>query len=631
MKPRDPGSAPWRGEAVATAVCAAGAVAAWTVGPRLPFGDWIAYGIAYAAGSWATGPRAVRALLRLHVDVDLLMLVAAAGAASVGHPAEGVILLILFSLGNTLERYAFHHTRRSIQALMELRPDTARRLEEDGSETEVPVEDLSPGHHVRIRPGGRIPVDGVVTHGQSRVDESTLTGEPDPVRKQAGSQVFAGTLNAGGSLDVEVSRGVEETTLARIIRSVEDARETRAPTQSWLERVEGRYAVVVLAGAAVAAVFPVVFLGWGWNDSLFRAMTLLVVASPCALVISIPAAIVSAVSNGARHGILFKGGAALDALASVRILALDKTGTVTEGKPGVAGVWSAAPVSHDEVLRLAAGAESRSEHHLARAVVAEARSRGLPLPEPTTFEALAGRGVEARVQDHIVRVGRPEWISGGRPVPEALQTWLAGHTAHGATPVLVARGDEVVGGIVLSDRVRHGAAAALASLRGQGFQWIALLTGDHRDAGARVGAEVGVDQVEAELHPGDKVEILSGLRRSRGPVAMVGDGVNDAPALAAADVGIAIGAAGTDVALETADLVLMGERLDGMVHARHLALRTRAVVRQNLVFAGGVLVTLVLLALMGQISLTTGVVGHEGSTVVVVLNGLRLLAGGPRG
>ncbi|HSG49929.1 MAG TPA: heavy metal translocating P-type ATPase [Longimicrobiales bacterium] len=625
-------AAPWKGEAVATGVCALAAAAAWTVAPVL--GHWAvqsAYVVAYVAGAWATGPRAVRSILRLRVDVDLLMLVAASGAALVGHPAEGAILLILFSLGNTLERYAFHHTRRSIRALVRLRPDTARRLGADGAEAAVPVESLSPGERVRIRPGDRIPVDGVVLEGTSRVDESTLTGESEAARKEPGSRVFAGTFNEGGSLDVEVTHRAGETTLARVIRSVEEARETRAPTQSWLERVEGRYAVGVLAGAGVAAVAPVLFLGWGWDESFFRAMTLLVVASPCALVISIPAAIVSAVSNGARHGILFKGGASLDALASVRVLALDKTGTLTEGRPGVAAVWTGEGWSEDALLRLVAAAESRSEHHLARAVAKEAARRGLTPPEPRDFQAIPGHGVTATVEGHTLRVGRPEWVTGRGGAPPELEGWLAAHTARGCTPVLAAQGEGVIGGVVLQDRVREGAAKALADLRRDGFSWIALLTGDHRDTGARVGREVDVDQVAAELHPGDKVEVLTALRAERGPVAMVGDGVNDAPALAAADVGIAIGAAGTDVALETADLVLMGERLDGLVHARRLALRTRRIVRQNLIFAGGVLVTLVLLALMGAISLTTGVLGHEGSTVIVVLNGLRLLAGGPKG
>ncbi len=635
------GPPPWRREALATVACAlfglAGAAAMIADAP-----GWLGvslFSVSYVAGGWDATRRAVAALRSLEIHVDLLMLLAAGGAAAVDHWPEGAILLFLFSLGNTLETYAFHRTRHSIRALVALRPDTASRLDDDGSEQEAAVDGLQPGDRVRIRPGERIPVDGRVTSGRSAVDESTLTGEPNPVTKEVGSPVFAGTLNAGGSLDVEVLRRSGETTLARVIRMVEEARERQAPTQSWLEKTEGRYAALVILGSVVAMVLPVVALGWDWHDAFYRAMTLLVVASPCALVISIPATIVSAVSNGARHGILFKGGGALDAFADVDAVALDKTGTVTRGRPEVTEIFSLLPEDGAPgvsgaplLLSLAAGVEARSEHHLGAAILAAAKEAGLAVPEPTDFQAVPGHGASARVDGHEVRVGRSGWIETSlqSPVPDELTRWLETRAAAGATPVAVAVDGRPAGGVAIADRPRSGAAEAVAQLRELGVGHVVLLTGDDSATARHIAAEVGIQEVEAELLPEDKVTALERVRRRYGAVAMVGDGVNDAPALAAADVGVALGAAGTDVALETADLVLMGERLDGLVYARELARRTRGVIRQNLVFASGVLLTLVTLALLGKVSLTTGVIGHEGSTLVVVLNGLRLLTGGPK-
>jgi Zn2+/Cd2+-exporting ATPase len=633
----DTAAPPWRREAWATGLCAAagiaGGVAQLSGAAGLATGFFAA---GYLAGGWDATVRAARALVRFEIHVDLLMVLAAAGAAVVGHWAEGTILLFLFSLGNTLETFAFHRTRRSIQALVALRPDEAQALDAAGRERTVPVDALAPGDRVRIRPGERVPVDGRVISGTSAIDESTLTGEPIPVRKEAGDSVFAGTLNAGGSLDVEMLRPPDDTTLARVIRMVEDARERQAPTQTWLERTEGRYAGLVILGSVVAVLFPVVALDWSWGDAFYRGMTLLVVASPCALVISIPATIVSAVSNGARHGILFKGGAALDALADVRAVALDKTGTVTRGRPELSEVLSLMeedghqPDQGATLLRLAASLEARSEHHLGRAILAGVPGGADALAAPESFEAVVGLGVRGRVEGREVLVGKPTWIAeavGG--LPASLEQWLAERAGAGSTPVAVAVDGLAAGALAVDDRPRAGAAHAIARLRALGLEHVVLLTGDDQATADRIAREVGIDEVEAGLLPEDKVHALGRIRARSGAVAMVGDGVNDAPALAAADLGIALGAAGTDVALETADLVLMGERLDGLVYARALAQRARRVVRQNLVFASGVLVTLVVLALLGRVTLTTGVIGHEGSTLVVVLNGLRLLFGGP--
>jgi len=578
------------------------------------------------------------------LDVDLLMLLAAVGAATVGHWLEGAVLLFLFSLGNTLETYAFGRTRRSIEALMELRPEEAVLLE-GGSERVVPLGALSPGDVVRVRPGGRIPVDGCVVAGSSRVDESTLTGEPTPVAKRMDAPVFAGTLNRAGSLDIRITRPAEDTALARIIRGVEEARESRAPTQSWIERVESRYAFGVIVGAATAILVPWLSMGWAFEDAFYRAMTLLVVASPCALVISIPATIVSAVSNGARHGILFKGGAHLDALASVRVAALDKTGTLTVGHPELVAVRSRATThvasgglpgqvagaeEADEgertLLRLIAAAEARSEHPLGEAIVRAATELGVPVPEPDEFSSVAGHGVEALVEGYRVQVGRRSWIEsevGERTPAELVELFEGEHD--GTTPVFVAVDGEHAAALAIADRPRPGAADALEELKAGGIERTVMLTGDARGAAGTIASRLGIDEVHAELLPDEKSRLLGELRRRYGPVMMVGDGVNDAPALATADVGIALGAAGTDVALETADVVVMGDDLRALGHAVELSRRTRRVVRQNLVFSVGVMGTLVAATLMGWIGLTAGVIGHEGSTIIVVFNGLRLL------
>jgi len=598
---------------------------------------------AYFAAGWDALRRVGGSLPRGEIDVDLLMLLAAGGAAAVGHWLEGAILLFLFSLGNTLETFAFRRTRRSIEALVQLRPEEALLLDGD-AETSVPIESLNPGDMVRVRPGDRIPVDGTVESGRSSVDESTLTGEAVPVEKEAGASVFAGTLNGSGSLDLRMTRADDDTALARIIRLVEDAREAKAPTQSWIEEVEGRYAVAVIGSAGLAILIPWLTMGWSFDDSFYRAMTLLVVASPCALVISIPATIVSAVSNGARHGILFKGGAHLDALAEVRTFALDKTGTITVGHPDVVAVrvesgafppTGAAIEDADSgqelenaLIRLAAAAERRSEHHLGAAIVRAAADRELSVPEPDTFDSIAGHGVTADVDGTRVEIGRRSWVEErvGLPAPDDALRWLK-EGFPTATPVFVAIDGRHAGALAIQDHPRASARAAIADLRDAGIRQIVMLTGDARETAEAIAATVGIDTVHAGLKPEEKSVLLRKLRVDGG-VAMVGDGVNDAPALAEADVGIAIGVAGSDVALETADLVVMGEDLGALAHAVRLSRRTRRIVRQNLVFAVAVMVSLVFAALMGWIGLTAGVIGHEGSTVVVVFNGLRLLADG---
>lgn len=664
--------------ALSTAACALFGLLGATLQGLLQQGTLavLFYGLAYLAGGWEAGWEALRALRRGRLEVDLLMVTAALGAAFLGHWAEGTILLFLFSLGNTLEDFAFGRTRRSIRGLMELRPELASLVGQEG-EARISIRELSPGQVVRVRPGERIPVDGEVVAGDSPVDESTLTGEAVPLRKHPGDEVFAGTLNTSGTLDIRMTRPAEETTLARVIQMVEEAQEAQAPAQGWIEKAEGTYAGVILLGALLAVVVPYFLLGWSFQEAFYRAMTLLVVASPCALVISIPATIVSAVSNGARNGILFKGGAHLDALAGIRVMAFDKTGTLTQGRPEVTGFFHLlrgadsegvmvspevaqvmtrlparvcpvvgpphGPSGHcpgltpedEDFLRLVAGLESRSEHHVAQAILRAVEALGLSVPEPRTFESFSGQGVEGRVEGIHLAVGRREWIEEkvGREVPPILLRWLEEGGRRAASPIFVAADGSHVGALVLADQPRIGAREALEALREGGLRQIVMITGDARETAESVARELGVDRVFSKLLPQEKSQVLEELRREFGSVAMVGDGVNDAPALATADVGIALGAAGTDVALETADVVIMGEDLSGIPYAQDLSRRARSIVLQNLIFASAVIVLLVALALTGKVSLPAGVVGHEGSTIVVIFNGLRLLrqsAGGKR-
>ncbi len=612
-------------QVVSTAVALAVTLSGWLLA-RAELDDLAVtmFALGYASAGWDPALRAVRSVRAGSLDVDVLMLVAAAGASFVGHWLEGAVLLVLFSLGNTLETFAFRRTRRSIEALIRLRPEEAIHVI-GSSERVIPVGELNPGDVVRVRPGARIPVDGVVVGGGSSVDESTLTGESVPVAKRVSDPVFSGTLNGSGSLDIQMTRPADQTALARILSLVERARESKAPTQSWIEEVEGRYAAGVILASGLAVVVPWGLLGWAFEDALYRAMTLLVVASPCALVISIPATIVSAVANGARHGILFKGGAHIDTLADVTTFAVDKTGTVTVGRPDVVAIRTGTGSSEDALVSAAAAAECRSEHHLAASIVRAAGARSLPIEQPSTFLSFTGQGVAAEVGRRHVRVGEPEFVrTHVRHFDESLGADLrADHPS--ATLVHVAIDERHAGVFAIQDHPRDSAKRAVSELQTVGVDRVMMLTGDSEATARAIGEMVGISEIHADLAPDEKSRILE-KTRGRGGVAMVGDGVNDAPALAVADVGIAIGAAGTDVALETADVVIMGEDLSSLAHAVRLSRRTRRIVRQNLAFALCTMTLLVLAASMGWIGLTAGVIGHEGSTVIVVFNGLRLLA-----
>lgn len=623
-------------------VCGLLALLGW-LGPRfldLPAAlAAAAYAGAYLAGGAGSLVRAVRTLSQRRLDVDLLMLLSAAGAAAIGELVEGATLLFLFSLSNALEARALRRTTRAIEALMELRPDEAMLVVDADSgdghdERRVAVDALERGQVVRVRPGERMPVDGTVKAGHTSANHAAITGESVPVGKGPGDPVFAGSINEGGTVEVTVGRPASESTLARIIRLVEEAREAKAPTQRFIDRFEQGYAATVIFAALVAAVAPALF-GEPFSASFYRAMTLMVVASPCAVVISTPAAILAALAHAARRGILFKGGAPLEALNDLDVVALDKTGTLTFGRPAVVEVVPFAGADPDAVLALAAAAERLSEHHLGRAIVEAARERRLELPPAAGLQNFRGRGVTARVGGAGTAAGDPVVVGKldfarehGAPAPSAVEAAAIERLRQaGATVVVVAAGGDrgVAGAIAIEDRVRPEAAAAVAAIRATGVRRTLLLTGDNRPVAARVAAEVGVDDWRGELLPEDKVAVLRELIAAGERVAMVGDGVNDAPALATADVGIAMGIAGTDAALETADLVLVKDDLAQLAYALRLARRARRIVRQNLAFACAVIAVLVVVNLTRGLALPIGVIGHEGSTILVVLNGLRLL------
>jgi Zn2+/Cd2+-exporting ATPase len=590
---------------------------------------WLLYAIAYASGGFYSIQRAWETLKARQFDVNFLMIIAAVGAAAVGQPREGAVLMFLFALSNTLETYAMGRTHASIRALLDMTPKEAD-VYRSGQLVRVPVDDLRVGEVVLVRPGGQIPADGVVVKGDSAVDEASITGESLPVEKRPGLRVFAGTLNGQGALDLRVATPVGDSTLARIVAIVREAREQKAQSQDFTDRVIGQqYAYAVVAITLLAIAVPLLFLGWPLSTTLYRAMTLMVVASPCALVISIPAALLSALASAARGGVLFKGGRHLEAAARVKVLAFDKTGTLTTGRPGVVAIIENEELRIEEklgdsqfsILQLAAAIEQFSEHPLAHAIVKGAQEREMSIPDATDFEALTGAGALATVCGRRLRIGRPSLFG---ELASDMASAVDAQERQGRT--VVALGDERPWGLIaIADTVRPEAAAAVAQIKQLGIEKVVLLTGDNQQVATALGAALGVDEVRAELLPHEKVAAIKELQARYGPVAMVGDGVNDAPALATAALGVAMGAAGTDVALESADVLLMGDDLARLPGALALARRARAIVRQNLIFAFGVMATLMVLTLFGEIPLPLGVVGHEGSTLIVVANGLRLL------
>ena len=622
---------------------------------------------AYAAGGYSGFKTALADAKQGNFNIDFLMIAAALGAAFIGEWEEGALLLFLFTLSGALESFASDRTRQAIIRLAELRPDTAS-VRRDGAVVEMGVEALAIGDVVVVKPGERMPVDGTVIQGTTTVDQSPITGESIPVYKGVGDTVFSGTINGSGALELEVTKLASDSTISKIIGLVQEAQNNAAPTQRLIDRFSQPYTLAVIGITVLAIVLPLLFAAEPFSRTIYRAMTLLVVASPCALIISTPASILSAIAAAAREGILFKGGAYLEKAASLDMLAFDKTGTLTSGKPVLTDVVPLNGYSEEDLIARAAGAESLSEHPIAQAIVERAQEMDLAYTSPEDFRGIAGHGVQAiyrnGVSQEMVYIGNdklfmseamdlsPSTRELGKRLQEEGKTAIlvvrrrieleekvaefavgAAASSYGPENAEVAGRDwEAVGFLAVADTVRSNATETIAALKELGITRMAMVTGDNHDVAAAVAEEVGLEETYAELLPEEKVEIVGELAEA-GSVAMIGDGVNDAPAMAASDLGIAMGGAGTDVALETADVVLMSDDLSKLSFMLRLSRQAGEIVRQNLYFSVGVILMLVVLTVIVpflvpdfRLPLPVGVLGHEGSTLIVVINGLRMLA-----
>lgn len=582
--------------------------------------SWALFLACYAAGGWAPALEGFEALRKKRLDVDLLMIVAAIGAAAIGQVLDGALLIVIFATSGALEDLATRRTEDSVNSLLTLAPERAVRVDVDGTETIVTAGSLEVGNRVIVRPGERISADGTVLDGSSDVDQSSITGETMPVAKARGDGVFAGTQNGTGVLHVEVDRDPSRTVIARIVAMVAEASATKATTQLFIERVEQRYSAGVVVATCALLTLPLAF-GDDLRATLLRAMTFMIVASPCALVLATMPPLLSAIANAGRHGVLVKSAVAIENLADTDVVALDKTGTLTRGTPEVTTVAPFAPSDDSaELLRIAGAAEQFSEHPLGRAIVVAARSVALRLPSASGFLALPGRGVCAEVDGQKVCVLAPT-DQPHLPGVAALQ-------ATGATVVVVVVEGRAVGMLGLTDQLRPDAQQAVARIAGLTTNGPILLTGDSVAAAAHVARQVRIGDVRAELLPDEKADAVAELQRDGRRVLVVGDGVNDAPAMAAAHASIAMGRSGADLSIETADAVSVRDDLNAIATVVALAQRARRVVIANLVIAATAIVVLVTWDLVGHLPLPLGVAGHEGSTILVALNGLRLLTNG---
>ncbi len=586
---------------------------------------------AYVIGGYESAREGLTTLFKeKELDVDLLMIVAAIGAASLGLwrgeyylIIDGAILILIFAISGALEGYAMARTERSIRSLMSLTPDTARVLLQ-GREEEIPISQLNVGDEIVVKPGELIPTDGIILSGYSTLNQAAITGESLPVEKTVGEEVFAGTLNGYGALQIKVHKPAQSSLIQRVIRLVEQAQTEAPPSQEFIDRFEKGYAKIIVVAGILLATLPPFLWGWDWETTIYRALTFLVVASPCALMAAIMPTLLSGIANGARQGILFKNGAQLEKIGKVRAIAFDKTGTLTTGQVQVFQVISVSESTKDDVLKTAASVESSSEHPIGKAIVQAASD--LNWVGAIQVQAIPGQGIVGISQEEQVIVGNAVFVQQYvTNLPEELREIVQSWEQDGKTVVWVAQGAEVMGVIAIADEVRSQAAATITRLKKLGVEQIVMLTGDNQETAHSVAKAVGIDRVYAQLLPEDKLDVIRRLQQQYQTVAMVGDGINDAPALAQASVGIAMGVSGSDVALETADIVLMADRLEKIAVAIHLGRRSQVIVKQNIVVALGFIMLLLVGNFLGNINLPIGVIGHEGSTVLVTLSGLRLL------
>ena len=589
---------------------------------------WVLYLACYGAGGWEPALAGVRALRDKTLDVDLLMVVAAIGAAAIGQITDGALLIVIFATSGALEALATARTEDSVRGLLDLAPDTAARVSADGSEETVKAADLQVGDLIVVRPGERIAADATVIAGGSEVDQATITGEPLPVDKSVGDEVFAGTVNGTGSLRIRVDRHAADSVVARIASLVAQASRTKARTQLFIEKVEQRYSIGMVVVTMAVFVIPLL-AGDPLQRALLRAMTFMIVASPCAVVLATMPPLLAAVANAGRHGVLAKSAVVMEQLGATTQIAFDKTGTLTRGVPALAEIRCTDPqFNDDELLRLAAAAEHPSEHPLAAAIVRAAHGRGLQLPIAEEFTAHPGRGVTARIEGRLIEVTSPAAVL---PRLNDTATWAPVRAAvealerQGHTTVVMTCEHCPVGVLALADQLRPEAATAIESARRLTGAVPVLLTGDNQTTAEQLAAQVGITDVRAGLLPDDKVTIIRQLQAGGHKVTVVGDGINDAPALAAAHTGIAMGGAGSDLTLQTADAVVVRDDLTAIPAAIALSRRARSVVVANLIIAATFITGLVIWDLAATLPLPLGVAGHEGSTIIVGLNGLRLL------
>lgn len=608
--------------AVAAVLLAAGLAVEWTIHSEpvalTLFWATIVIGGAYPLRS------AIRAVRNRQLTITVLLIMAAIGAIALGVIEEAAMLVVIFSLGEAMEAYATDKARGSISALLELAPPNANRLTDGGFTETVSVEALHPGDVVLVRPGERLPTDGTVTEGASWVDASPVTGESEPVEASAGTEVFGGSLNGNGVLRVQVTKEHYDTILARVLEQVEEAQANRSRTERFADRFSAVYTPAMFAlSVLVALVLPL--FGFEWREAIYRALVILVVSCSCALVISVPVSVVTAIARGARDGILIKGGIYLERLADIKAVAFDKTGTLTRGRPALAQVTAFGGTTEQEALALAAAVEAGSEHPIAAAITAGARDRGLDIPTARDARALPGAGMEAVVDGRAMHIGRPSDADRTDPQVGAA---VAGAEANGSTAVVLREDTRPLAVLAVADQLRPDAHSTIAELRELGIERVLMLTGDNATVAKTTAHALGLDDYRAELLPEDKSAAVRELRERYGVIAMVGDGVNDAPALANADLAIAMGAAGTDVALETADVALMADELDRLPAAIRLSRRARNNIKINIALSLAVVAILIIAALAGWMTLTTGLLLNEGSAALIILNGLRMMLPG---
>ncbi|WP_366293353.1 heavy metal translocating P-type ATPase [Paenibacillus sp. AN1007] len=638
---------------------------AWGIAPYFGTMSVILYIAAYVIGGWTKAKEGIGTLVKdRDLDVNLLMIAASLGAAAIGYWNEGAMLIFIFALSGALESYATERSHKDISSLLALKPETALRIE-DGQMNVVAIEDLKPGDLLLVKPGELIPADGVVYRGSSFINQSSITGESMPVDKNIGDEVYAGTVNGEGAVYVEVTKSAEGSLFGKIIKMVEEAQAEVPDSQRFMERFEGIYARIVVGVTILVIVGTPLILGWTWNEAFYKAMVFLVVASPCALVSSIMPVMLSAMSSSARRGILFKGGAHMENIAHTKVVAFDKTGTLTMGTPQVTDILTAPGISREQLLSAAASIENLSMHPLARAVVEQANKENLPLQEAEHVQSITGHGIEGTLNGIVWNIGRLDgtvWAQDTRemqmeerraaktlglmpngeskdsnslePTADEVERsvnrapeWgevCAALEQEGKTISVVTVNGEFAGLIAMRDRIRPQAAAAVQKLKSMGVE-AAMLTGDRARSASVIAGETGVSLVYADLLPEDKVKQVQSLREQYGHVLMVGDGVNDAPALAAATVGMGMGLSGSGTAIEVADAVLMNDNIEEIAWVIGQARRAERTVKHNMWFAITVILALIAGNFLQDVALPLGVVGHEGSTILVILNGLRLL------